>query len=53
MAPSVACECGTEKQTADHVVLHYPIHQPSHEAHGLTVLDGETIEWLLNTCPEI
>jgi len=21
--------------------------------HGLTVLDDETIEWLLNTCPEI
>jgi len=21
--------------------------------HGLTVLDDETVEWLLNTCPEI
>jgi len=24
-----------------------------HGLHGLTVLDDETIEWLLNTCPEI
>jgi len=30
-----------------------PIHQPSHELYGLTVLDDETIEWLLNTSPEI
>ena len=30
-----------------------PIHRPPHGLHGLTVLDDETIEWLLNTCPEI
>jgi len=23
-----------------------------HGLHGLTVLDDETIDWLLNTCPE-
>ena len=37
----------------DHVVLQYPIHRPRHWVHGLTVLDDETIEWLLNTCPKI
>jgi len=52
MASSEACECGTEEQTVDHVVLHCPIHRP-HGLHGLTVLDNETTEWLLNTCPEI
>jgi len=24
-----------------------------HGLHGLTVLEDETTEWLLNTCPEI
>ena len=52
MASSAACECGAE-QTVDHVVLHCPIHRPPHGLHGLTVLDDETIEWLLNTCPDI
>ena len=27
-----------------------PIHWPAQGLHGLTVLDDETIEWLLNTC---
>jgi len=53
MASSAACECGAEEQTVDHVVLRCPIHRPPPELHGLTVLDDETIEWLLNTCPEI
>jgi len=52
MASSATCECGAE-QTVDHVVLHCPIHRPPHGLHGLTVLDDETTEWLLNTCPEI
>ena len=50
---SAACECGAEEQTVNHVVLKCPIQWPPHELHGLTVLDDETIEWLLNTCPEI
>ena len=52
MASSAACECGTEEQTVDHVVFQCPIHRPPHGLHGLTVLDDETTEWLLNTCPE-
>jgi len=51
-ASSAACECGAE-QTVDHVVLQCPIHRPSHGLYGLTVLNCETIEWLLNTCPDI
>jgi len=52
MASSAACECSA-KQTVDHVILHCPIHRPSHGLHGLTVLDDETTEWLLNTYPDI
>ena len=51
MASSAACGCGEEPQTVDHVVLQCPIHLPPHWLHGLTVLDDETTEWLLNTCP--
>jgi len=46
-------QCGAEEQTVDHVVLQCPIHRPPHGLHGLTVLDDETTEWLLNICPEI
>jgi len=50
---ATACECGAEEQTIDHAVLQCPIHRPPHGLQGLKVLDDETIEWLLNTCPEI
>ena len=53
MASSAACECGAEEQTVNHVVLQCPIHRPSHGLYSLTVLDDETNEWLLNTCPEM
>jgi len=52
MASSAVCECGTE-QTIDHVVFQCPNHRLSHELDGPQVLNDETIEWLLNTCPEI
>ena len=53
VALSVACECGTEKQIVNHVVLDCLICRPLHGLHGLTILDDEMIEWLLNTCPKI
>ena len=53
MASSAACKYGAEEQTVDHAVLQCPIHRPPHGLHGVTVLDDETTEWLLNTCPEI
>jgi len=53
MAFCTACECGAEEQNVDHVALQCPIHRYPHGLHGLTVLDDETIEWLLITCPEI
>jgi len=53
MASSAACECGAEEQTVDHIVIQCPIHRPPHGLHGLTVLDDETTEWLLNIFPEV
>jgi len=50
---SAACECRAEDQTIDHVVFRCPIHRPPRGLHGLTVLDDETTEWLLNFCPDI
>jgi len=52
MASSAASDCGTE-QTVEHVVLQCPIHRLHHVQHGLKVLDDETTEWLLNTCPDV
>jgi len=53
MASSAACECGAGEETVDHVVLQCPLHRPPHGLHGLTVLDDERIECLLNICPKI
>ena len=53
MASSSACECGAEEQTVDHVVRQCPTYRPPHGLHGLTVVDDVTMEWVLNTCPEI
>jgi len=53
MVSFATSECGGEEQTVDHVFLPCPIHRPPHGLHGLTILDDETIKWLLNTCPEI
>ena len=53
MASSAAFECDAKEQTIDHVVLQCPAHRPPRGLHGMTVLDDETIEWLLNTCPEL
>jgi len=52
MAPSGVFEGGADEQAVDHAVLLRPIHQP-HGLHDLTVMDDETMDWLLNTCPEI
>ena len=53
VAPSAACECGVEEQTADHVILGCPIYRAPSGAHGLHVLDDDTTQWLLDTCPDI
>ena len=42
LTPLPNCECGASEQTADHVLTTCPIHQASHRARGLTVLDDET-----------
>jgi len=53
MVSSTAEQCGTEEQTVNHIVLQCLTHQPLHGLHSLIVIDDETIEQLLNTCPEI
>ena len=53
LAPSPNCECGASEQTADHVLMAYPIHRAPHGARGLTVLNDETRCWLNNTTASI
>jgi len=50
IAPSAACECGSE-QTVNHVGLQCPLHRPPHGLHGLMVQDDDTIEWLPTPAP--
>jgi len=58
MTASMGCEWGEKDQTADNVVFQFPIHRSPRGLHlrawlRLTVLGDETIDWLLNTCPDI
>ncbi|KAJ8396816.1 hypothetical protein AAFF_G00014150 [Aldrovandia affinis] len=47
LASCAACECGAEEQTADHVILDCPIYRAPNGIHGLSVLDDDTVTWLL------
>ena len=42
LAPSSNCECRAIEQTADHVLITYPVQHASHKARSLTVLDDKT-----------
>jgi len=53
MDASAACECGEEDQTVNHVLFQCTFHRPPQGLHNLAVLEDETIDWLLNICPEI
>jgi len=53
MPASAACGCGAEDQTVDHIFFQCPLHRPPIGLHGRTVLDDETIDWLLIIFPEI
>jgi len=53
MDSSAACGRGAKEQTIDHVILHCPIRQSSPWSAWPYGPVDETIEWLLNTCPEI
>jgi len=53
MDSSAVCGRGAKEQTIDHVILHCPIRQSSPWSAWPYGPVDETIEWLLNTCPEI
>ena len=53
VAPSPACDCCTDDQTAEHVITDCPIYRAPSGAQGLRDLDEHSIQWLLNKCPDI
>ena len=53
MTPTAACKCGAEEQTADHIIICFPVfHHPSRGLR-LESVDEKTVVWLNNTCPSI
>ena len=46
LASSAKCECGASGQTADHIILTYPIHRAPRGIMALAVLDDKTGCWL-------
>ena len=53
LTPNAACECGAEEQTADHVTLECPLYRAPNGMNGLLSVDGDTVTWLLEVCPDI
>ena len=53
MAPSPACECGADEQTADHLIISCPIYRHPNGAGGFASDDMTLNDWLLNTCPAV
>jgi len=51
--PPMQPVCGAEEQTVNHVALRCSVNQPPHGLYRLTVLDDETINWLLNVCQDL
>ena len=48
LVQSPACECGSEEQTADHVITDCTLHGPPNGISGLMEMDAATTEWLLS-----
>ena len=53
MAPSPACECGADEQTADHLIISCSIYRHPNGPGGLASDDMTLKDWLLNTCPAV
>ena len=53
MAPSAACECGAEEQTADHIITSCPLYLSPNGPRGISAVDDDTVAWLCNKCPNI
>jgi len=49
LVPSANCRCGTEKQTADHILASWPLYHPPNGTLSLGSLDDDTVDWLQTT----
>ena len=52
LTPSAVCDCGAERQTPEHLLYQCPIYSLARKDR-LLILDDNTIDWLLNVCPDI
>ena len=53
MAPTAACECGAEEQTADHVIATCPTYSYPDGVQNLARVDENLLAWLSEICPAI
>ena len=52
LTPTAVRDCGAERQTPEHLLYQCPIYSLARNDE-LLVLDDNTIDWLLNVCPDI
>lgn len=53
MGPSAACDCGVEKQFADHVITSCSIYRHPCGNSGLTTVDGNLVSLLKKHLPYV
>jgi len=46
LVPSANSRCGTEEQTADHILASCLLYHPPNGTLGLAALDDDTLDWL-------
>jgi len=51
--PLANCRCGTEEQTADHILASCPLYHPPNGTLSLVALDDDTVNWLETTALSI
>ena len=52
LTTTAVCDCDAEQQTPEHLLCQCPIYNLARKDE-LLVLDDNTIDWLLNVCPNI
>ena len=52
LTTTAVCDCGAERQIPEHLLYQCPIYSLARKD-WLLILDDNTIDWLLNGCPDI
>ena len=52
LTTTAVCDCGADQQIPEHLLYQCPIYNQA-KKDGLLVLHDNSVDWLLNVCPDI